>query len=66
MANQYTDAYLMGIKEGRESFKKNGMQFAHEELANLNSTIKQFSASSDVGQMLRGERDFWKNKIKGN
>lgn len=46
-------------------FNEYGMEFAEEELANLESTIKRgFDASSPVGQMLRGERDFWKNQLK--
>ena len=56
--------YLDGIKEGREVFKREGMQYAKEHLANLSSTIVGFSAASPVGQMLRGERDFWKNQMK--
>lgn len=56
--------YIEGIKEGRASFDKHGISIARDELANLTSTIKGFAASSPVGQMLRGERDFWKNQIK--
>jgi hypothetical protein len=55
--------YLEGIKEGRAMFKKHGMSVAHDELANIARTLKGFPASSPVGQMLRGERDFWKNQI---
>jgi hypothetical protein len=54
--------YLEGIREGRERLRKYGCDAA-EELASLNRTIKGFSASSPVGQMLRGERDFWKHQI---
>ena len=59
-----TAEYLEGIKEGRAAFKQHGLSIAHDELANLNSTIKGFAASSPVGQMLRGERDFWRNQLK--
>lgn len=56
-----TAEYLMGIKEGREQLDKISPQ---EAIDNLNRTIKGFSASSPVGQMLRGERDFWRNQLK--
>ena len=59
-----TAEYLEGIKEGRAAFKQHGLSIAHDELANLNNTIKGFAASSPVGQMLRGERDFWRNQLK--
>lgn len=56
--------YIEGIKEGRAAFERQGIAAAQDELANLNSTIKGFAASSPVGQMLRGERDFWLNQVK--
>lgn len=56
--------YLMGIKEGRERFEQYGVAIAHDELENLRSTIKGFAANTPVGQMLRGERDFWVNQLK--
>lgn len=57
--------YLEGIKEGRAALTKYGMDIAHDELCNLESTIRRgFDASSPVGQMLRGERDFWRNQLK--
>lgn len=59
-----TEEYLMGIREGRAMLKKYGMEIAHEELDNLTRTARTFTASSPVGQMLRGERDFWRNQIK--
>lgn len=55
--------YIEGIKEGRAAFERDGINIAQDELRNLNSTIKGFAASSPVGQMLRGERDFWKHQI---
>lgn len=54
--------YINGIKEGREYMDKHGASDIVDILANLNSTIKGFPASTAVGQMLRGERDFWKNQ----
>lgn len=57
--------YIDGIKEGRAALKQHGMSIAHDELRNLDSTIRRgFDASSPVGQMLRGERDFWRNQLK--
>lgn len=59
-----TQEYLMGIREGRQALRTYGMSVASAHLDNLNRTIKNFDASSPVGQMLRGERDFWRNQIK--
>lgn len=61
-----TAEYLMGIKEGRAILEQHGIDdvSAQDRLDNLNRTIKGFAASSPVGQMLRGERDFWANQIK--
>lgn len=63
-----TAEYLSGIREGRETFKREGMENAGAHLDNLNRTIRSgFDAQSPVGQHLRGERDFWINQIrKGN
>ena len=61
---QVSEMYILGVKEGREVLDKHGLTLSIEErLANLNSTIKGFAASSPVGQMLRGERDFWKHQL---
>lgn len=60
-----TAAYIDGIREGREVFAREGLSLAAERLENLNSTIRMgFAADSPVGQILRGERDFWRNQIK--
>ena len=64
MPKTVTSHYLDGIKTAREDFRIHGMEIAHEELAALDRTIKKFGADHPVGQMLRGERDFWKNQIK--
>ena len=66
MANTVTAEYLMGIKEGRETLRKYGTADISiaDRIANLRSTIKGFAASSPVGQMLRGELDFWRNQQK--
>ena len=62
--NTVTEMYIEGIKEGRAMFQKHGVAIAAIEIDNLNRTIKGFAASSPVGQMLRGERDFWSNQLK--
>lgn len=59
-----TSFYLDGIREGRETFRREGLTDAQAHLANLRETIKGFDASSPVGQMLRGERDFWAHQLK--
>lgn len=64
MAEQVSSYYLDGIKEGRAAFDKHGISIASDEIDNLTRTLSGFAASSPVGQMLRGERDFWKNQIK--
>ncbi|MDT0140186.1 hypothetical protein [Acidovorax sp. PRC11] len=64
MIDTVSTFYVEGIKEGRASLERHGMAAASDELANLNSTIKGFPASTSVGQLLRGERDFWANQIK--
>lgn len=56
--------YIEGIKEGRAALKLHGAGIARDALANLDSTIKGFDATSPVGQLLRGERDFWRNQLK--
>ena len=64
MAQTVTDEYLEGILEGRAWFKQYGMDNAQVHLDSLERTARTFSASSPVGQMLRGERDYWRNKVK--
>ncbi len=59
-----TAEYIEGIKEGRDYLKRFGADDAGAILDNLNRTIEGFDAQSPVGQMLRGERDFWRNQIK--
>lgn len=67
MATQTVTAeYIEGIKEGRAILVKCDPADigAQARLDNLNNTIKGFCAASPVGQMLRGERDFWANQVK--
>ncbi len=51
--------YMRGDPDWRE-----GLANAASHLDNLNRTIKGFAASSPVGQLLRGERDFWRGQIR--
>ena len=62
--NNPTEMYLVGISEGRATFNNEGLTDAAERIRNLKETIKGFAANSSVGQMLRGERDFWINQLK--
>lgn len=59
-----TAEYLAGITAGRATFRLEGMENAQAHLDNLVRTCRMFDASNPVGQMLRGERDFWRNQIK--
>ena len=56
--------YIAGILEGRQMRSEHGISIAVDELANLEHTVKQFDASSPVGQLLRGQRDFWRLQLK--
>lgn len=64
MTKPVTAEYLDGIREGRETFKLEGLTYAREHIDNLTRTIAGFDASSPVGQLLRGERDFWRNQLR--
>lgn len=61
-----TTYYLEGIKEGRKALEKHGTADISiaDRIDNLRSTLKGFTGSSPVGQMLRGELDFWVNQQK--
>lgn len=61
-----TAEYLMGIQEGRELLRKYGTESItiQDRIDNLKRTMKGFPASTPVGQMLRGELDFWLNQAK--
>jgi hypothetical protein len=61
---QVTQEYLAGIREGREWLNDHGFEGAAEILDNLTRTARMFDAKNPVGQMLRGERDFWRNQVK--
>lgn len=60
-----TDAYLLGIREGREYLNrfKPDVQQMRDVLANVEATLRM-KFGPEVGDLLRGERDFWRNQIK--
>lgn len=77
MTQTVTTEYLAGITDARATMRKiqSGTdscyrpdelpEFMREELAGIERTIRSgFPASSPVGQMLRGERDFWRNQVR--
>ena len=59
-----TAEYLEGIREGRAYLEEFGAEGARDVLDNLERTARRFDAQSPVGQMLRGERDFWRLQVK--
>ena len=59
-----TQEYLMGIREGREILRIWSATDAQARLDNLNFAVKELGTSGPAGQMLLGERDFWRNQIK--
>jgi hypothetical protein len=63
---EVTQAYLEGIREGREVFKQEGAEYARDHIKCLRATIKGFSPNSEIGQMLRGELAFWRNQVRRN
>lgn len=62
-----TQEYLDGIREGRELWNTLAPECRLEEapayLANVEATMRTFSAGP-VKDLLRGERDFWRNQIR--
>jgi hypothetical protein len=60
----YSQSYLDGISEGRATYKREGMENAEAHLNNLKRLSRLFDAQSPVGQLYRGEIDFWTHKIK--
>lgn len=63
-----SQAYILGIKEGRALLTATpDLDRADilDIIDNLTSTIKR-GFSGDVADMLRGERDFWKNQLKSH
>lgn len=66
MSNTVTAEYIEGIKEGRKILEEYGTDVVsiQDHIDNLKATLKGFSRSTPVGQMLLGELDFWKNQLK--
>ena len=64
MARTVTAEYLDGIREGRAWLNAHGADDARALLDNLERAACMFDAQSPVGQMLRGERDFWRLRVK--
>lgn len=64
-----SQAYLMGIREGRafwHRLEKDGiadLQHAREALANCRECLA-IGFVGDIRDMMRGERDFWLQRIK--
>ena len=69
---EVTQSYLDGIAEGRATLKAIQAGDAHGLTLrdipgiarNVADTCRLFDASNPVGQLLRGERDFWRNQLK--
>lgn len=65
-----SEAYLLGIKEGRSFLKTwervNGEKPSPETIAGIISNIKATikGQSEEVRETLRGELDFWKRRLK--
>lgn len=62
MTTHVTQAYLDGIAEGR-ALMRQGVTPA-DALPTLTELCRRFDAQSPVGQLYRGERDFWRNQLK--
>lgn len=62
MTLQVTSSYIDGIAEGR-ALMRQGVTPA-DALPNLDTLCRQFAADSPVGQLYRGERDFWRHQLK--
>jgi hypothetical protein len=72
MSQTVSQQYLDGILEGRallRAWQAEGLtdvtELARASLTNVDRLCRQYDAQSPVGQLMRGERDFWRNKLKG-
>lgn len=63
MAGNVSQAYLMGIREGREFLKAFPDCDPAEELAACKAMLAQ-GFSGDMAEFIRGERDFWKKQVR--
>lgn len=59
-----TAEYLDGIREGRATLREHGIDVAADCLATARELCRRFPAASPVGQVYRGERDFWLNQLR--
>lgn len=71
MTKIYSQAYLDGIVEGRQllrAWQAEGhtdvIELAKASLVSLDRLCAMYGAQNPVGQMFRGERDYWRNKLK--
>lgn len=70
MTNTVSQSYLDGIRAGRELLKAwqaegqtDTTELARASIDNLRHLCAMFDAQSPVGQLARGERDFWRNQL---
>jgi len=68
---QVSEEYLEGIRDGRKALRRMQSESPETLVEDMQSeldcctrTARQFDAQSPVGQLLRGERDFWRNQVK--
>lgn len=60
-----TQAYIMGIKEGRSMLQSNP-DFTLDDMRQCAENCKRLARdfSGELKDVFRGERDFWKHQIK--
>lgn len=57
-----TAEYLDGIKDGRSFLNLNPGSNPTDEISSIRRTMRGFPPSSQVGQHLRGQLDFWRHQ----
>jgi hypothetical protein len=62
---QYTESYILGIKEGRSLLTSNP-DFTVQDMKECAETCKRLipQYSQPMKDVFKGERDFWLNQIK--
>lgn len=65
MQNQVSDAYILGIKEGRSLLAHNP-DFTLQDMQACAENCKRLARdfSQPMRDVFKGERDFWLNQIK--
>lgn len=69
MPQTVTHAYLMGIREGREFWQlleregRANLESARECLGHVQECLAM-GFTGEIRDMMRGERDFWQQRIK--